>query len=231
MLAHRLAPLLAAPLLLATASCIVDADPPERTYYPPAPAPPAPPPPTTSTVNIATGQTLNADGGQGAGVLVEYLGEGQWYVWTVCDTFVTGLVCSYDITLAVDQGASFVSAADEPADADGSNETRLSDTQTTLLLGTRTEFDGALVRVDPPGAPLFVRAALDGRLDPEFVFWVDEAGAVRPGARTPARGATRPYPATYRPPEAGVRGPIQRGSFALVGPARRAYRREFTSPK
>lgn len=185
MLTQRLALLFAAPLLLATSSCIVEADPPERTYYEPAPLPapaPAPIPPTTSTVNIATGQTLNADGGQGAGVLVEYLGEGRWYVWTVCDTFVTGLVCSYDITLALEPGASFVSVVDEPADADGSNEAGVSDTQTSLRLGTRTEVDGVLARVEPAGAPLFVRAALDGQLDPGFVFWVDETGAVRHGS-------------------------------------------------
>ncbi|HEU4406613.1 MAG TPA: hypothetical protein VFS43_15205 [Polyangiaceae bacterium] len=185
MLAQRLAPLLAAPLLLATTSCIVDPDPPERVYHPaPAPPPAPPPPPTTSTVNIATGQTLNAEGGQGAGVLVEYLGEGQWYVWTVCDTFVTGLVCSYDITLALEPNASFVSVVDEPADADGSNVAGAGATQTSLLFGTRTEVDGVLVRVGPPGAPLFVRATLDGKLDPDVVFWVDEAGAVRHGSPT-----------------------------------------------
>ncbi len=174
MFLRRLVSLLAAPCLLATASCWVEADPPD----PPEPSP------TAATVGIATGQTLNSEGGQGAGLLVEYWGEGQWYIWTVCDTFVTGLVCSYDVTLALEPGASFVSVVDEPPDPDGSNEVGASDAQASLRFGTQTEVDGVVVRVEPPGAPLFVRATLDGTLDPSVVFWVDEIGTVRHGSPT-----------------------------------------------
>jgi hypothetical protein len=182
---QRLALLLAAPLLLASSACLVDPEPRDTVYYDPAPPPPVPNPgPTTSTVGITTGQTLASDGGQGAGVLVEYLGGGQWYVWTVCDTFLTGLVCAYDVTLALEPGAAFVSVAEEPVDADNSNDARASGTQATVIFDTQTEVDGVLAQVDPPGAPLFVRATLDGRLDPEFMFWIDETGAVRHGSPT-----------------------------------------------
>jgi hypothetical protein len=180
----RLLPLLAVVAVgSSTVSCVVEADPPERHYYDPAPPASAPTVPTT-TVGIATGQTLASDGGQGAGVLVEYWGEGQWYVATVCDTFVTGLICSYDVTLALEPGASFTSVVDEPPDADGSNDVGSNDAQATLRFATRTETDGVLVRVEPPGAPLFVRATLDGRLDSGFLFWVDETGVVRHGSPT-----------------------------------------------
>jgi hypothetical protein len=101
----------------------------------------------------------------------------------VCDTFVTGLVCSYDLTLALDAGASFVALDDDPS-PDGSNASTFSDAQISLAFDTQTEIDGAVVRVEPAGAPLFVRAAIDGQPAPEYFFWIDEGGVIRHGTPT-----------------------------------------------
>lgn len=179
MFTRRLASLLLAPLALAMASCIVEADNSydEPYYDEPLPAPPVSP----ATVGIATGQTLDSEGGQGAGVLVEYWGEGQWYVRTVCDTFVTGLVCSYDLTLALEANARFVALENDQA-SDGSNASAFDSAQISLAFDTQTEVDGAVVRVEPAGAPLFVRATIDGELASEYFFWIDEQGTIRHGS-------------------------------------------------
>ena len=53
--------------------------------------------PVIESVPIDAGSGLSADPGEGAGVFVEFLGDGQWNVWLTCDTELTGRSCAYDI--------------------------------------------------------------------------------------------------------------------------------------
>jgi hypothetical protein len=164
MTAHRVLVLSAAGLL--AAACTVDPA--------PAPAPyvaPAPPGGQAEAADIDTGATIEAQAGQGAGVFVEYLGQGDWHVWTTCDTAVKGLDCHYTLFLTP-YGSSVREVYEEPVDTSRGNSVQSYATHVEARFHTTYEADGVHVIIDP-GAALEVSFSLDGDPDPRVLFWND----------------------------------------------------------
>lgn len=155
------------------AACWVE---PERPYVEPAPTvvvqQPPPADPVPEKVDIQTGETMQAEPGQGAGVFVEYQGGGEWRLWTVCDTAVTGASCTYALTLTPEVGATLSEPRLEEGTDSNDLVTPLSGGQLSVRFSTRLERDGVVVHMEPPGAALQVRATLDGDADPRIFYWI-----------------------------------------------------------
>jgi hypothetical protein len=156
------------------AGCWVEPDPAPR------PTPAAAPPPAATTpeepsdaptVSIETGQTLSAEPGQGAGVFVEYLGSGAWYVWSTCDSAVGPWVCKYRMVATPESGATLSNTTLDPADKNGSNRFAESGNQLDATFTTSYEADGFRFQVDPPGAAVQIELWIDGARDPLLLYW------------------------------------------------------------
>jgi hypothetical protein len=134
-----------------------------------------------SQATVQTGQTLQSDAGQGAGVFLEYWGGGDWYVWATCDTARTNLPCHFQIS-ATPEGSSTVSKVSQnPSDDNQTNSVATSGNQLDIRMLTTLETDGVQFHVEPAGAGLQLETWLDGSHDGQVVYWVDPAG-VRQGA-------------------------------------------------
>jgi hypothetical protein len=139
------------------------------------------PPAPAGQATIQTGQTLQSDAGQGAGVFLEYWGGGDWYVWATCDTAQTSLPCSFRLGAAAESGASVIRVQQSPADENQSNQVTQSGNLLDVRFSTTLETDGVQFHVEPPGAGVQLEEWLDGSHDGQIVYWVDPGG-VRQGA-------------------------------------------------
>jgi len=161
------------------AACVYDNDPPRRlapepayTASPTPTTPPAPTTPPTSTtpmlVEVDTDQTMNAAGGEGVGVFIEYAKGGKWRVWWTCDTNQTKQPCDFAVSASVESGAlanvdaselagGFVTAP-TPARLDARS------TITTEVRGLRFE--------TAPGAVITIEASVGSIKDGSFLFFV-----------------------------------------------------------
>jgi hypothetical protein len=125
-------------------------------------------------VNIDPG-ALEADPGEGVGVFVEHNGEGEWHVWTTCDTEKSGTYCPYDIFLS---GNDLSYVTEEDLEDDDTLETSFEEAR--LYINTDNDTDGVRFSTDN-GAPLIVEVYLDGQPASEFLYWLDN-GEVWTGA-------------------------------------------------
>ena len=122
--------------------------------------------PAIDSVPIDVGSGISSEPGDGAGVFVEYLGDGEWTVWLTCDTNETGRSCSFDIF-----------ARGEDIVAIGEDDLEMEDTiyedfdEVSLYADTTDDFDGFVFRANP-GEPVAIEVWLDGAPDGDFVFWV-----------------------------------------------------------
>jgi hypothetical protein len=136
-----------------------------------------PPAPVIESVPIDQGEGLSQEPGEGAGVFVEYLGDGNWSIWTTCDSEFSGVACLYDI---------FATAPDIRATGEDDLEgldVIFEDFDTLQLQAdTTNDFDG-MVFAAAPGEPVQIEVWLDGALDGRLVFWVAE-GTVLQGLPT-----------------------------------------------
>lgn len=134
--------------------------------------PPQPPSqPGPRSVDILTGATLWSEPGEGAGLFVEYLGDGTWYVWSTCDSAISGLSCDFRFIATPEVGASITSAALDPPDEDASNQVSTTGDSLTGHFMTRLEMDGTTFQVDPPGAAVQIALWTDGVADPQLFYW------------------------------------------------------------
>lgn len=159
-------------LIPALGACWVE---PEQPYQP-IPQTATPQPTSTSNVPtrvaIATGETLEAEPGKGAGVFVEYQAGGKWRVWTTCDTEITNTACHYQLSLQPEQGARLSTPSTPVA---GSGDNRIDSATSSLIsasLTTSTDTDSLEFYLDPPGASLQLQASLDGAQDGRIIFWI-----------------------------------------------------------
>ncbi|MCS6902187.1 MAG: hypothetical protein RMJ98_21365 [Myxococcales bacterium] len=158
--------------ILALSACWVE---PEQPYLPPSQ--PATPQPTSTQlqparVAIATGETLEAEPGKGAGVFVEYHGNGKWRVWATCDTLITGAPCNYELFLRPEPNARLNGLT---MGIEGSENNIFDEIDAQLIrvsMRTTTETDSVEFRTEPPGAATQLQTLLDGSLDSRIIFWV-----------------------------------------------------------
>jgi hypothetical protein len=140
----------------------------------------APPPDDTiESVGIDVGGALTAEPGAGAGVFVEHLGEGDWHVWTTCDSDTSGAACSFDLDLV---GVNLGLLQGE--ELEGNDRIELESDYARALLETTNDTDGVRFRLDD-GAPLRLGVWLDGVEAREVVFWVEEGAIVQGMPTTP----------------------------------------------
>lgn len=132
------------------------------------PTPPRSPAPML--VEIDTDQTMNAIGGEGVGVFVEYSKGGRWHIWWTCDTAETRQSCDFSVSAAAVSGD--ITHVDASELAGGFVTTRdasridAKSTTTTELHGLR--FDTA------PGVAITLEAAVGGLKDGAFLFFVQD---------------------------------------------------------
>ena len=169
--------------LLPLSACLYDDEPPRRLSgadpayasdpAPPAssaPAPSAPPTtaPTTMLVEVDTDQTMNAVGGEGVGVFVEYAKGGRWHVWWTCDTNQTQQSCNFAVS--VSSAAGKLTNVDSSELAGGfvtaATPARLDATSTVVTEVRGLRFDA------PAGMPITLEASVGGLKDGSFLFFV-----------------------------------------------------------
>ena len=141
-----------------------------------------PPASTTPTAIIETpidtGATLaGVDPGLGAGVFIEYAGNGDWYFFTSCDTQVSLAPCEWDIWVTPLSGEIIDFAEDALETTDFLD---VYTDQAHLQASTSNGFDGFWLGLDP-GAGVEVEVGLDGDPEAHYVYWVGD-GVVHAGA-------------------------------------------------
>ena len=170
-------------LLVGTASlllgCVYDNEPPRELA--PDPKPYAPPPgeptqpgsgtsPSPMLVEIDSDQTMNAVGGDGVGVFVEYARGGHWHLWWTCDTAGTNQSCEFSVSATVATGTITNLDASE---LEGGFVTSPTPSRVDAKSTTTTQVHG--IRFDTePGAVLTVDAAVGGFKDGAFLFFVQD---------------------------------------------------------
>jgi len=128
------------------------------------------PPPTSTqplTVVVDANQTMNAQGGQGVGVFVQYATGGHWHVFWACDTTLSGLPCDYQIKITGTSIANAKSSQFEQTDA--------LDSATTDQLVATTHVTTGIDSVDfdaQPGADMKIDLTMSGLRSGEFFFFV-----------------------------------------------------------
>lgn len=121
-------------------------------------------------VEIETDQTMNAEGGEGVGVFVEYFKGGHWHIWWSCDTKRTAQSCDFTIGATALTGA--ISKVDTSelrggvAREKGGSRVDVTSTTTTELRGIRFDTDA--------GATITLDAAIGGLSDGSFLFFVQD---------------------------------------------------------
>jgi hypothetical protein len=121
-------------------------------------------------VTVDTDQTLNAAGGAGVGVFVEYKHGGHWHVWWACDTSQTGQSCDFSITATAASGT--LRNVDGTALPGGFFT---SPTPTEIDAKATTTTDTPALDFDSdPGAIVTIGATVGGVTDGAFLFFVQD---------------------------------------------------------
>jgi hypothetical protein len=144
------------------------------------PPPPYSPPGNVLSVDIDTDAQLQAEGGKGAGLFVEYATGGKWHVFAACDTTQSGFDCTWDLVVSLPDAKQALTVSDK-TDLDASDAVlRVDEGALRLFFRTSTEVDGVRLSA-PAGQQLQVDVILDGVHDGSFVNWVG-GGAAKAGA-------------------------------------------------
>jgi hypothetical protein len=126
-------------------------------------------------VDVDPNRTMNASPGQGVGIFTQYQTGGHWNIWWTCDTTVTNLDCSFDITVTVSTGtiANLAGQALEQGDT----STQVTSHKIEAVTTTTTTVQGVTFdTVVPAGATPIITldAKLDGTEDPSYLFFVQD---------------------------------------------------------
>lgn len=119
---------------------------------------------------VDTNQTMDAVGGDGVGLFIEYSTGGHWHLWWTCDTNQTQQSCNFVI------GASVASGAITNLDAtqlSGGFATLSSTTQLDAQSTTTTQVSGIRFDTDP-GATIKLEASMSNITDGSFLFFVQD---------------------------------------------------------
>ncbi len=120
-------------------------------------------------VTIDTDERIDVEPGEGAGVFLEYHGDGRWELFTTCDTEVSDLLCEFDIFLSVPVGERIRDV--EGLELEREDQLRrIEGGVVQLLLLTDVDFDRVKFETEP-GETVRLDVLIDGIEDPELVFW------------------------------------------------------------
>lgn len=152
-------------------ACVIDSrnDPPPSASPLPTPSPTAPAQPMVVTVD--TNQVMNAKGGDGVGVFVEYKAGGHWKVWMTCDSNKSNLDCDFDVKASA---ASIHNAVTTPGTSTSMTlaQTQGTGTVEASVLMT-TDVNGFTFDTDP-SARITIDATVSGIHTGDFFFWVQD---------------------------------------------------------
>lgn len=124
--------------------------------------------------SIDTGATMSVSAGHGAGLFVEYLGNGAWSVYTSCDTLETERDCEFDVIFAVAEGVT-ISAPTLNHDPEADDRlVSQSSGSFRLFANTQKALDGVSFNTDA-GAAIQIDMLLDGQARPELINWISGA--------------------------------------------------------
>ncbi len=142
-------------------------------------------PPSSQAIQvpIQTGVQLQTNVGQGVGLFVEYLGAGNWHVWSSCDTAISGYTCNFQVILTPQGANAITNTTLDPTDAPGSASPSTDGNSEYLSFTTGTTAVGATVTFNTPGAPVEIAYSLDGNYDPHYWDWAS-GGITHEGAPT-----------------------------------------------
>jgi hypothetical protein len=140
-------------------------------------------------LTIDAGEQLVLEAGAGVGVGLEYAGDGQWRLATVCDTALSDESCVFDLLVSSD-GSNDGITTFEGVDLEADDVVRAPD-RFALQLEWVTDVDqdalefrtqpGATVRLSALLYDPTVDSALEWSDDPRIISWVG-GGAVHRGA-------------------------------------------------
>lgn len=140
-------------------------------------------------LTIDAGEQLALEAGAGVGVALEYAGDGQWRLATVCDTALSDESCVFDLLVSSDASDAGITAF-EGVDLEAGDVVRAPDRFAVQLewiteadqdaLDFRTE-PGATVRLSALLYDPIADSAFDWSDDPRIISWVG-GGAVHRGA-------------------------------------------------
>lgn len=135
-------------------------------------APPYPGEP--DQIHVDTGAAFtNITPGDGAGVFVEYFGDGAWSVTTTCDTDKTDRPCEYDIVISAAEDVSISDPQLLPSSEPVDKLTLRDDGSIQLTTGTASRLGGIIFYTDP-GAAIELDMLLDGQAQPWFIYWITD---------------------------------------------------------
>jgi hypothetical protein len=148
--------------------CVIDTrddSPPPTVRYvdPPAPVQVAVSP---IIVVVDADKTMDAKGGEGVGVFVEYKSGGKWQISWTCDSRLTGQSCAFTHTIQGSQISNLL--VDDVKSAATQSEVRYASTLGDSV--GRISFDAA------PGASITVKTLLEGDTsqDGRYFFFVQD---------------------------------------------------------
>ena len=164
---------LAASLGAASAGCVIsDGDGDSYDYNPPDPGNTQTT--TTEKAPIDANATINVTAGDGVGVFIEYKNDGQWHVFTSCDTNEPtnpGVACGFDVFASALSNDVTLSDAQGENLADQDSIELQADGTVHLQTDTSTGLNGMTFQANP-GATIEFDVYLDGQEDPHFIYWI-----------------------------------------------------------
>ena len=141
-----------------------------------------PPPPVvqgpTQQMQIDADATLQAKGGDGVGVFVEYKTGGHWHVFTACDfnqpTNPNGMACTFEVSASViTQGKSGAGITNAKGESLANKDTVALQGDGTAHLFTETTTGLNGMTFDAPvGAVVELDVLLDSVEDPHYFYWI-----------------------------------------------------------
>ncbi len=136
-----------------------------------SPDPQDPAPDAIPAVSVDPNATMTTYPGEGVGLYVEYEEGGHWYVYTTCDTAISGASCAFDVIVTPELGASLSSV--EGMELEANDAIKLYDDGSIgLVTDTAYGMNGVAFDADP-GALVEIDMLLDGVPQPALVYYVD----------------------------------------------------------